>query len=64
MVCVGLIFICLLLLVLFFGVTIAGGRGHDRQNAEWARKAAEADRTDGASNSGGSPDTTESGRAP
>ena len=36
---VGLIIVCLLLLALFFGVTIAGGRAHDRQNRENALKA-------------------------
>ena len=36
---VGLIRVCLLLLALFFGVTIAGGRAHDRQNRENALKA-------------------------
>ena len=36
---VGLIIVCVLLLALFFGVTIAGGRAHDRQNRENALKA-------------------------
>ena len=36
---VALIIVCLLLLILFFGVTIAGGRAHDRQNRDNALKA-------------------------
>jgi hypothetical protein len=36
----GLIFVCILMLVLFFGVTIAGGRAHDRQNLERTQEAA------------------------
>ncbi|WP_272947357.1 hypothetical protein [Sphingobium sp. YBL2] len=30
---VAIVVISILLLILFFGVTIAGGRAHDRQNA-------------------------------
>jgi len=33
-----IIVISLLLMVLFFGVTIAGGRAHDRRNAELAAR--------------------------
>lgn len=61
---VGLISICLLLLVLFFGVTIAGGRAHDRQNSERARKSVPADSADGADNRKSISDVTSSGRAP
>jgi len=28
------VFISIMLLILFFGVTVAGGRAHDRQNAQ------------------------------
>jgi hypothetical protein len=34
----GIIVVLGLMLVLFFAVTIAGGRAHDRANAEAARK--------------------------
>lgn len=62
---VGLIFACLLLLVLFFGVTIAGGRAHDRQNSERARKSATADPAGGSTNHRStSSDVTSSTRAP
>ena len=30
---------CILMLIVFFGVTIAGGRAHDRQNRENVLKA-------------------------
>jgi hypothetical protein len=29
-----IVIVCLILMALFFAVTIAGGRAHDRQNAE------------------------------
>jgi hypothetical protein len=35
----GLIIVCLLMLALFFAVTIAGGRAHDRQNMESSKNA-------------------------
>ena len=35
---VALIIVSVLLLIVFFGVTIAGGRAHDRQNIEEASK--------------------------
>lgn len=34
MVIVAVILVCILLLGLFIGVTVAGGRAHDRQNAQ------------------------------
>lgn len=37
------IIICVLMLILFFGVTIAGGRAHDRQNIENALKKERSD---------------------
>ncbi len=33
-----IIIVSILMLTLFFGVTIAGGRAHDRQNSETARR--------------------------
>lgn len=36
--------VCVALMGLFFGVTIAGGRAHDRQNAEQARRQLEQER--------------------
>lgn len=31
---VVVVIVCILIMALFFGVTIAGGRAHDRQNLE------------------------------
>lgn len=38
MVIFGIIIVSVFLLVLFFAVTVAGGRAHDRANAEAERK--------------------------
>lgn len=38
MIWAALIVVSVLMLIVFFGVTIAGGRAHDRQNIENARK--------------------------
>lgn len=61
---VGLIVVCFLLLALFFGVTIAGGRAHDRQNSERARKCMPTDPEGGADGRESATDTTSSRRAP
>jgi hypothetical protein len=42
MVITGVVIISVLLMALFLAVTVAGGRAHDRQNAEVARKVAAA----------------------
>ncbi|CAN5141120.1 hypothetical protein BH09PSE3_BH09PSE3_15960 [soil metagenome] len=42
MVIAGVVIISVLLMALFLAVTIAGGRAHDRQNAEVARQSAAA----------------------
>lgn len=34
----AIVIVSILLIILFFGVTIAGGRAHDRANAEAARR--------------------------
>jgi hypothetical protein len=39
----ALIIACLLMLTLFFAVTIAGGKAHDRQNMERSRNAGGTD---------------------
>lgn len=39
-----IVIICAALMALFFGVTIAGGRAHDRQNAEIERRRLERER--------------------
>lgn len=43
----AIVFISIALLVLFFAVTIAGGRAHDRANAEAARRVDNSDPQDG-----------------
>lgn len=37
-----IVIVSILLLAVFFAVTVAGGRAHDRQNAENASRAARA----------------------
>ncbi|WP_303761868.1 hypothetical protein ACLIMP_25315 (plasmid) [Novosphingobium aerophilum] len=39
MIIAAIVIISLILMVLFFAVTVAGGRAHDRQNREAARRA-------------------------
>jgi hypothetical protein len=41
-----IIVVSLALLVLFLGVTIAGGRAHDRQNAELAARKRHCEKPD------------------
>lgn len=41
-----IIVISLALLILFLGVTIAGGRAHDRRNAELAARARRSEKQD------------------
>lgn len=43
MIWAALVIVCILMLIVFFGVTIAGGRAHDRQNMENARKKERTD---------------------
>ena len=43
----AIIVISILLLVLFLGVTIAGGRAHDRRNAELAERERQRQMRDG-----------------
>jgi len=38
MIIVAIVLVSLALLILFFAVTIAGGKAHDRANAEAARR--------------------------
>ncbi|WP_454884236.1 hypothetical protein [Sphingomonas oryzagri] len=50
-----IIVVCVVLMALFFAVTIAGGRAHDRQNAERdeaERRRAERERQAPSRNSG------------
>lgn len=43
----AIIFISIAMLVLFFAVTIAGGKAHDRANAEAARRRDNGEPQDG-----------------